>query len=247
MSQTTVNIDHDEFFPGMKVDSQFDLVESFIAETAINFGRAVGANPGEILKVNQPVKDKAVLLFDADFVTNNVITITVNGIATAGVPFNTDHDTTAADVLTAIQGLAPVTSASISDSPTNREFTIETSGVVIAVSETITGGASQATGTPTLSSNDIFRGIALHVHKDATQPLSTNIGYKVDDAVNVLRQGKAVVETSIAVVADDAAFVDITGAIGKFTNASSGNLATNGFFRSTVSSAGLAKLEINVP
>ena len=179
-------------------------------------------------------------MFDGDFVTGNLITITVNGEATAAVPFNSDHDTTSADVLAAIQGLSTVDSASISDGAVNREFTIESIGDVIAVSETVTGGAGQVTGTPTFSSDDIFRGISLHTHKE-------DGNYAINDAVSVMRQGTAWVDTGVAVVADEAAYVDIVGALGKFTNVSAGNLATDGFFRSTNSGAGLAKLEINKP
>lgn len=240
MSQPAVNRRSPVNFAGQKVDSRFDLVESFIAEAEVLFGRGLGANPGELDLVHHPIVDETALLFDADFVTSNVVTITVNGIATAAVPFNTDHATTSADVLAAILGLAPVTSASISDPGTDREFTIETSGVAIVVTETVTGGAGQATGTATNAINDIFRGIALHTHRETGK-------YAKDDAVSVLRQGMAVVETSGAVTADDAAFVDIAGGIGKFTKTSSNNLATKGFFRSTTTGAGLAKLELNIP
>jgi len=204
MSQKSVDINSDESFAGLKADAGFDLVESAIAQQIIQFGRGLGAEAGDVDTVQQPVTDLAVLLFDADFVTGNVITITVNGVATAAVPFNSDHDTTAADVLAAIQGLSPVTSAIISDSPVNREFTIETQGVVISVSEDITGGAGQATGGITLSSDDIFRGISVHSHKE-------DGFYAINESVSVLRQGKIFVDTSVAVIADEPMFVDIAG------------------------------------
>jgi len=247
MSQTSYNLKSAESFAGMKVDSRFDHVESFIAQLAIPFGRACGAEAVDVNEVHLPVKDVCALLFDADFVTANVVTITVNGNATAGIPFDTDHDTTVDAVKAAIEALTGVSSVTLTDVTNNREFTIETKGLVITVSETVTGGASQATGTPTYSSDDIFRGIALHSHQMGAGNKFGTAEYKATAAVNVLRQGTAWVETGLAVNADEAAYVDIAGAVGKFTNVSGGNLATGGFFRSTVGAAGLAKLEINIP
>lgn len=246
MSQTAVNLNTPKNFAGMKSDSRFDEVESFIAEKEIEFGRGLGANSGEESLVHQVVVDEGKMLFDADFVASNLITITVNGVAAAGVTFVTDHATTSAAVLVAIQALAAVTTASISDPGTDREFQIETTGVAITVTETVTGGASQATGTFTATLNDVFRGISLHHHTEVRK-IGETANYQVNDAVSVLRKGRAVVETSGTVAADQAAFVDVAGGIGKFTATSSGNLATGGKFRTAVTGAGLADLEINLP
>lgn len=242
MSQTSYANESAASFAGLKADSRFDTVESFIALYAMDYGRAAGGEVGNVTEVHTPVLDVGTLLFDADFVTGNSITITVNGVAGAAVPFDTDHATTSAAVLASIQAIAGVTSASISDPGTDREFTIETEGVAITVAEAITGGASQATGSVdyTTDKNDIFRGITLHQHNEAGV-------YAAKAAVNVLRQGVVWVETSKAVTADSDAYVDLAGGIGKFTDTSTNNLATGGKFRSTVAAAGLAKLEINLP
>lgn len=249
MSQTAYNLNMGQSFAGMKADSRFDLVESFLADQIIYFGRAAAAEAGNVTTVHIPTKDVCVLLFDADFVTANTVTITVNGNATAAVPFNTDHDTTVDDVKAAIEGLTGVSSVTLTDVTNNREFTIETAGLEITVSEAVAGGASQATGTPTYSSDDIFRGIAIHTHK---APVAQTSGagdakYAINDAVNVLRQGAVWVETDVAVTADETAYVSVAAGLGKFTNVSSANLATGGKFRSTVATAGLAILEINLP
>jgi hypothetical protein len=87
--------------------------------------------------------------------------------------------------------------------------------------------------------------VSIAVHKE--QDVNGVVQYKTNDLVNILRKGRIWVETSLAVTADQTAYVDMTGAIGKFTNSSGGNVATGGVFRSTVGTAGLAQLEINLP
>ena len=147
MSQTSVSLNLTESFAGMKADSRFDLVESFIANTAISFGRACSQNIANASVVNQPVKDRSIFYFDADFVASNVITITVNGTAADAVTFDTDHATTIALVATAVNALDGVTCTGADNTVEGGAiFYIETPGVAITVTETVTGGGSQATG-----------------------------------------------------------------------------------------------------
>lgn len=355
MPQTAYNLNSAESFAGMKADSRFDLVESFLAEQIVNFGRAVAQNKGNNTMVAQPVKDRSIFYFDADFVTSNVITITVNGVAAAAVTFATDHATTLAAVAAAVNALTGVTCTGVDNTVEGGSiFTIETPGVTITVTETVTAGSSQATGyaeyalsmifwldadlvtsntvdavitfedgvvenmaqvtfatdhstsvdlveaaliaIPRIASaaavdtakriirvvtsdpfdtvvdianssmtvaagasqagvtlreleawNELFRGIALHTNIAPTQVAVANAAYAINDAVNVLRQGAAWVETAVAVNSGEAAFVDMSGGIGKFTNVASGNLPTGGRFTSNVAAAGLAKLEVNLP
>lgn len=353
MSQTSYDLYPSEAFAGMKADSRFDLVESFLAAVAVNFGRAIAQNKGDTNMVAQPVKDRCLLYFDADFVTSNIITVTVNGVAAAAVTFATDHATTLAAVAAAINALTGVTCTGIDNTVEGGSiFTIESIGATITVSETITAGGSQATGymeysistlfwlagdlvtsntidaaityadgtvdnmaqvtfssdhattvglietalaampgiasaaavdtddwiirvvpaqpfdnplstssTMTVAAgagqvaitvrameawNELFRGIAIHTHK-APASGSAVAQYDVNDAVNVLRQGCAWVETGVAVNSGEKAYVDMTGGIGKFTNVAAGNLPTGGRFNSNVAAAGLAKMEINLP
>ena len=353
MPQLSYSFNMSEAYAGMKVDSRFDLVESFIAEKAISFGRAVAQNKAGVSLVGQPVKDRSIFYFDADFVTANIITITVNGVAAAAVTFDTDHATTLALVATAVAALDGVDCTAVDNTVEGGSiFAIETPGTTITVSETVTSGASQATGyaeygistlfwldadlvtsntvdavvafadgstesisTVTFASshsntvdlveaaliaipristaaavdtakriirvvtsdvfdhvidvanssvtvaagasqagvtlraleawNAIFKGIALHTHKEPTSAGVAN--YAANDAVNVLRQGGAMIETGVAVSSGDKAYVDMSGGIGKFTNVSAGNLPTGGRFASNVATAGLAKIEINLP
>ncbi len=246
--QLGYTIDHPESFAGMKVDIGFDRVESHIAESIIQFGAAVSSNAGENVSVGNAVKDTTQHLFDADFITANVIVMVVNGQSTGNVPFNTDHDTTAADLLAALQALTGITSAAITDSPVNRNFKIVVEGTTLVVTSAVTAGATQAVGANTLTvGNDTFRGVALHTHNkpNSTGPRQYDIG----DAVNVLRQGQAWVIAAEAVAADDAAHVDVAGGLSRFGKTSGGdNQATGGKFRSATTAAGqLVKLEINLP
>jgi hypothetical protein len=358
MSQTSYDLNSAAAFAGMKADSRFDLVESMLAEQIVNFGRAVAQNKANNLAVSMPVKDRCILYFDADFVTSNVITITVNGVAAAAVTFTTDHATTIGLVAAAVAALTGVACTGEDNTVEGGSiFTIETAGVTITVSETVTAGASQATGYPeyaistlfwldadlvtsntidaviayangtidnmaqvtfatshsntvdlveaalaampgiasaaavdtakhiirvvpaeqfdniidianssmtvaagasqagvtlrTLEAwNELFEGIAIHTHKAPSSLAQAGVNdakYNVNDAVNVLHQGAAWVETSKAVNSGSKGYVDMSGGIGKFTDAAAGNLPTYGRFKTNVAAAGLAILEINLP
>lgn len=143
--QTSYNLTQAESFAGMKADSRFDEVESFLANEEIAFGRGLMANAS-----------------DKDLV----------------------------------------------------EIADNASGV--------------------------FRGVSVHIHNEDGV-------YAEKDAVSTLRKGKIWVETADAVVEDSAAYIDVAGGLGKFTDASASNLATGGVFRSATAAAGLALVEINIP
>jgi len=245
MSQTAYNILMGQSFAGMKADARFDVVESALAFLAVNFGRAVASEAGEA-DVHMPVRDKGVLTFaGSDFVASNQITATINGVAAAMVPYTVDHATTATNLLAAITAHPAVTGAT--KDGTGKIFTIESKGVASTLAAVVIGGSTQpaATAEYLTAMDEVFRGIALHRHMQ--NGVTPNAAYSKNDVVDVLRRGKAWVETSVAVTADDDAYVDMAGGIGKFTNVSSNNLATGGKFRSTVGAAGLATVEINLP
>lgn len=242
MAQTAYDRDQAVAMAGMKADSGFDRVESFTADGAIPFGRGVAYESGNTEKVRLPAKDIATLLYDGDFITANKINGTVNGVAWTEVDFDTNQATTLAALIAAIDALDGVSAtASVA-----RTVVIENDdGSPITVTTVVTGGESQATGTPTYSGDDIFRGVSLQEHTKA-QDADGLVQYADTETVSTLRQGVVWVETSKAVTADSDAYV-LKDGTGKFTDASSGNLATGGKFRSTVAAAGLAKLELNIP
>lgn len=241
MSQTAYNRDHAVAMAGMKADAGFDRVESFTADGAIPFGRGVAYEAGNVEKVRLPAKDIATLLYDGDFVTSNKINGTVNGVAWTEVDFDTDQATTLAALIAAVDAMDGVSATA----GAARTVVIEMdNGEAITVTTVVTGGASQATGTPTYSGDDIFRGISLQTHKE--QNAAGVVQYADKETVSTARQGVFWIETSKAVTADSDAYV-LKDGTGKFTDASSGNLATGGKFRSTVAAAGLAKVEVNIP
>lgn len=89
-----------------------------------------------------------------------------------------------------------------------------------------------------------FRGVSLATSKE--QDANGLVQYAANEPVNVLRKGKVWVQTSGTVAVDAVAYVDIDQD-GKFTSTSTDNLVTGGVFRTAVTGAGLALLEINLP
>ncbi|MDK1020034.1 MAG: DUF3383 family protein [Candidatus Hydrogenedentes bacterium] len=93
-----------------------------------------------------PAPDVIVLTFDADIVTDNVITLKVNGVLITQ-NFDTDNDTTMAALATKIQAESPVVTAVASGSP-NRVITTTADGdetaPVFITEEIVSAGASQA-------------------------------------------------------------------------------------------------------
>lgn len=245
MSQTSYAVDQGVAFAGMKVDSMEDHVESFIAEEAIPFGRAVSSDAGDNTEIHLPKNDVGTVTFDADFVASNTINGKIGGVAIAQVTFDTTHAATATLLLAAILAVTGVTAASKSSN--GRVYTIEKDGVTITLSDwVVAAGSSQAGVTTAVGADDAFRGVALHQHNE--KAISTGVAqYGVKDCVSVIRKGKVWVETGVAVTADQDAYVDLSGAIGKFTHISTNNMATGGKFRSTVGGAGIAQLELNLP
>lgn len=243
MSQTSYNILMGQSFAGMKADARYDVVESALAYLAINFGRAVSSLAGEA-DVHMPMIDQQTLTFSADFSASNVITVTVNGVACTAITYGTSHAATATALLAAIAAHPAVTS--VSKNGAGRIYTINTKGVACVSSGVVVGGSTVTATAVNIYSNDPFRGIALHRHKQQSS-IVPDAGYLANEVVDVLRVGKAWVETSVAVTADDKAYVDLAGGIGKFTNVSTNNMNTGGYFRSTNTGAGLALLEINIP
>jgi hypothetical protein len=84
--------------------------------------------------------DVGKIVFDGDFVASNVITITVNGVDAADVTFATDHDTTAALVVAAVNALSGAKCLLDPADTDNRTFLIQTKGFDAVVAEAITGG-----------------------------------------------------------------------------------------------------------
>ena len=95
----------------------------------------------------------AKLLFDADFITGNLIDITINGVAVTQVPFNTDQATTMGDIETQIE--ADIANSAVTVSAA-RELTITITDTTPSISSVVvTGGASQAGSSITFDSTGV--------------------------------------------------------------------------------------------
>lgn len=102
------------------------------------------------------------ITFDADFVTSNLIDITVNGTAVTQVPFNTDNATTYADLKTQIE--TDITDSTATIDAVARTIVIEIlNDSVDSITVVVTGGASQATGTVTYTNEDDYKAVAAWV------------------------------------------------------------------------------------
>lgn len=102
---------------------------------------------------------KATITFDADFVTDNEIDLTINGETVTTVPFNTDNATTYTDLKDQIE--LDITNSAVTVDATARTVEIEIFGDSVAtVTEAVTGGATQADGTITYTYLDDFQDVA---------------------------------------------------------------------------------------
>lgn len=232
-------------FAGLKAEHyQFDeKVRSGHAVDAIDFGKPVFGYQGDEENLYNYYLDTAKLVFDADFVSLNSIIITVNGVDTDPVVFDTDHDTTAALVVAAIEALEITDNNGNTINPdcildpadaNNRTFYIRGVGVDVTVAEAITLGASQATGTITYQSDQVFRGMARHIAKYTdTKTSGVNVTrYEIDDVVSVVEKGfyyGAI--NNVTVLSESVCYIDNAGSDkGNFTSASGDSIGA--LFRS---------------
>lgn len=254
MSQTSYNQDQPEAFAGMKADSGFDRVESFLAEGAIGFGLGLVAGDSED-EVRLPFANQSILSIDADLITLNSTIATVNGNSTIAVVFASDHETTMAALAVQIATLTGVLSATYSGA--GRDIVILGDKVAVTSSAVTTAGATQGAWTEAVSSTGVFRGISLHQHVEKV--IGTGVAEYLDhEAVSVFRQGVVWMrqETSDVgtLAVDDLVFANlvITGAeIGRVTSVSTNNLSIpTGVCRKLSvdpDGFGIAKIEVNIP
>lgn len=90
-------------------------------------------------------ENKVKIIFDTDFITDNVITMDISGTNIGNINFTTDHDTTVGLIVTAIDNLGGINAGL---SPTDSSnHTIEVYGLtntlVTITNVSITGGVSQ--------------------------------------------------------------------------------------------------------
>lgn len=207
-------------------------------EDGIEFGRPVFGYVDDELNLYNFLLDVGKLVFDGDFVTGNSIDITVNGVAAATVPFNSTHNITAGDVVTAISALTGVKCILDPADGTNRTFLIQTKGFTALVTEDVTGGAGQASGTITYFSSQVFVGVSIFVQNSPGL-------YEQYDAVNVMADGELWVKPTLAIEAQEDAYVDNESTdISTFTNSTVGVLV-NAKYRSSGAADALVRLFVH--
>lgn len=148
------------------------LLTSIIAENPGEWANDIGVR---ITGRDTGVRQRARLLFNNKLVTSNSFTVNINGVAIAApVTFDTDSDTTMADIATAIQAHAAVSSAYVEEVAAGREN--DRSIVVIAkeagpdkmaiTGAAVTGGASQPAVSilPVLDGQDADGSFVLEVY-----------------------------------------------------------------------------------
>lgn len=113
------------------------------------FGQSVRPTQLFVTKKGRLLPQISTLVFNVDLITGNTVNGSINGVALAPIPFDTDHATTMADIATALAANADIDTAVVS----GRTITITTlDGTNVTLSGfVVTGGASQATAAWTVS------------------------------------------------------------------------------------------------
>jgi len=208
------------------------LTESFIARELIKFGMCAFGYKGDVDSAMNIHVDKVVMTYDIDFTEANAVTInfTVNGLAMEELAWVTDHDTTMAAMVVALQALNSEWQVSV----TGRVFTIITPGETTSASTVVTG-ATPPVGTPVLSQSAemVVLGPVLKAQKAPTATLLSDEGYEEGQALETLVDGYC------AVIVDDIANVTVNAPVyviksgadaGKFTGTVGSNLLINAAF-----------------
>jgi len=172
---------------GLKADNNLvTRIESKSAQEDIEFGVPVYSYLGEEDKVSTYKADTATLVYTGDFVTANVINVTVNGVAISPVTFDADHATTIALVVAGIDGLTGVEAMLDATDENSRTILIRTRYVTNVSSSVVTLGATQVTASATYSSDQVFVGVSMFIQKSVS---CTTGGYLQDEAVSVMTIG----------------------------------------------------------
>lgn len=206
------------------------------AKQEIEFGAPVMGYLGDEVSGYNYALDMNTIVWDADFVTSNSILVTVNGVSAGAVVFATDHDTTMGLVLAAVTaltitdsvlGTVQVDASLDAGDANNRTLFIRAKGLEVTVTEAVTLGATQATGTITAQTDQVFIGISVYTAKNVSS--ANNAKYFVNDTVNVMETGIIWAYVNSPVVADAVAYLDNAGSDkGRFAAAGD---AVGAFFR----------------
>jgi hypothetical protein len=118
-----------------------------LAAATVYFGQQLAPTKLTAIKMAKDVAQGDKVVFDAAFVTDNVITTTIDNGTPIVTNFDTDNDTTLANLAAAIQGDAAVSTAT--DTPTDTIDIVYADFAAHTIVIDVTGGASQPTATIT--------------------------------------------------------------------------------------------------
>jgi hypothetical protein len=205
----------------------------------IDYGDPVVEYPGYEGLAYKPHTDTVTLTQSADFSASNSTVLTLNGVALDAVVYATSNANTQLLLKAAILVAIPTAIVTIS---TSRIIIVTTHGADITLTGVVTGG-SAVTLTPAYSTVAVFAGIAMFMqisHKTYTG------GYKLYDAMTIMRRGKIWAYASKAVNSDTKAYVIYAAGAtqGQLTDSASSTLLTSGVFRKTITVAGNVLLEV---
>ncbi len=241
-----------EGYAGLIADTQLSNVATKAVEEALGipFGYGVVAGTDPSSQVRLPNAEISVITFDADFVASNTIDLDVNKESIAQVTFATDHLTTADLVKDAIEALA-IDGITCVVSGAGRIFTIETPDADILIENVVVAaGGSQAGHTVAYSTDNIFRGFAVHTHLQATEISGYGTRYKDKSACGYLTKGPIWVPcvTGVNLTIDEAIYIVASGAnAGKCTNVSTDNIATGAVCVKAQDADDLAVVQLDSP
>lgn len=206
--------------PGRIADCGFKNTLSPVALEEILPALAVFKPTGVDYQVELPRLATNTLTFSADLVTGNTVTMTVNGVAMTGIPFNTNQQTTMNDLAAQIiiQNIDVVQSAVVGPSP-YRTITVNAKpGSALTISGVVTGGASQATITSAQAVDGTFFGVSQYIYNKQAL-YSANVGvnaavtafgpapYYAGEVVPTLTQGRIYVVPETVVNSDSPVYV----------------------------------------
>lgn len=218
---------------GVKYGSQgTDITEPYVAKTSLGFGKAAFGYKGDPDRVFDIETDKSTITYDADFVTANVINASINGNAIDPVTFTTDHATTLALVVAALQALDDEYIVTVAA----RVITVVTPGETCTLLSAVTLGATQAgvaIATPSASSEVVYMGPVIKAQKAPTSVDASVTGYVEDEELEVMREGylTVVVDAIANCEVNTPVYVILSGADkGKYTGTAGSNLLINADF-----------------
>jgi len=213
-----------------------NISRTVIGVNDIPFGRMAFAYKGDDHNVLLPVADTNTLTLDGVLVEDNVITLTINGVAYAET-WDTDSPTTLDNLVDQLNAADAIYSASVA----TLVLTITTKAAAITATGVITLGASQATitpGTAAVSGDLIMVGPAIGLQKETQSPTYDDASYAPAEVASLMSLGDIVIETDDT--APDAntickVLVSVVG-VGKFTSndTSSNAVAIQAVFKESV-------------